>query len=216
MIKFIEKLLSLIYTQPCYFCKSTKEDTILCSKCATKITFLNEVVFKRIKDTNVYACAIYDDVIKKLIKDFKYHKQKKLAPLQAKLMYEYWQKLNIEGDFLIIPVPIHNNRKKQRKYNHMDLVADELSKLTNYANNKNFVIRTKDTENQYKLKKQERIKNIKSAFSLDVAQNIPKERKFLIIDDITSTGTTLEEIIKLLNKNGYNDITAITLATPDF
>ena len=216
MIKFIEKLLSLIYTQPCYFCKSTKEDTILCSKCATKITFLNEVVFKRIKDTNVYACAIYDDVIKKLIKDFKYHKQKKLAPLQAKLMYEYWQKLNIEGDFLIIPVPIHNNRKKQRKYNHMDLVADELSKLTNYANNKNFVIRTKDTENQYKLKKQERIKNIKSAFSLDVAQNIPKERKFLIIDDITSTGTTLEEIIKLLNKNGYNDITALTLATPDF
>ena len=216
MIKFIEKLLSLIYTQPCYFCKSTKEDTILCSKCATKITFLNEVVFKRIKDTNVYACAIYDDVIKKLIKDFKYHKQKKLAPLQAKLMYEYWQKLNIEGDFLIIPVPIHNNRKKQRKYNHMDLVADELSKLTNYANNKNFVIRTKDTENQYKLKKQERIKNIKGAFSLDIAQNIPKERKFLIIDDITSTGTTLEEIIKLLNKNGYNDITAITLATPDF
>lgn len=216
MIKFIEKLLSLIYTQPCYFCKSTKEDTILCSKCATKITFLNEVVFKRIKDTNVYACAIYDDVIKKLIKDFKYHKQKKLAPLHAKLMYEYWQKLNIEGDFLILPVPIHNNRKKQRKYNHMDLVADELSKLTNYANNKNFLTRTKDTQNQYKLKKQERIKNIKGAFALDITQNISKETKLLIIDDITSTGITLEEIIKLLNKNGYNNITALTLATPDF
>lgn len=216
MIKFIEKLLSLIYTQPCYFCKSTKEDTILCSKCKTKITFLNEVVFKRIKDTNVYACSVYDDVIKKLIKDFKYRKQKKLAPLHAKLMYEYWQKLNIEGDFLILPVPIHNNRKKERKYNHMDLVADELSKLANFTNNKNFVIRTKDTQNQYKLKKQERIKNIKGAFALDTSQNIPKETKLLIIDDITSTGTTLEEIIKLLNKNGYNDVTALTLATPDF
>ena len=62
----------------------------------------------------------------------------------------------------------------------MDLVADELSKLTNFPNNKNFIIRTKDTEKQYKLNKQERIKNIKGAFDINHSQNIDKNVKLLI------------------------------------
>ncbi len=172
-------------------------------------------VFREVKNIKVYACCLYDEIIKTLIKDLKYKNQKKLAPLQAQLMYEYWQELNIKEDFLILPVPIHKHRRKERKYNHMDLVADEFAKLTGFKTNKDFLIRTKDTQKQFKLHKSERIKNIKNAFDINTNEQINKETKLLIIDDITSSGITLEEIIKVLNKYGYKNIIALTLATPD-
>ena len=114
-----------------------------------------------------------------------------------------------------MPVPIHKLRQKERKYNHMDLVADEFSKLTKYKVIKNFVVRIKDTKKQYNLNKNERRKNIKNAFELNLNKQIDKNAKLLIIDDITSSGITFEEIIKTLKKQGYKNIIAISLATPD-
>ncbi len=215
MIKLLEKLLNLIYIQPCYFCKSPKEDKLLCSKCYAKIRFLPNAVIRQIEGCEIFSATIYDGIIKTLVKDLKYYKQKKLANVQAKLMFEYWQQLKINDEFIILPVPIHNHRLKERKYNHMDLVADEFSKLANYELNKNFLIRTKDTEKQFKLNKKERIKNIRNAFDINKEIEIPNDANLLIIDDITSTGITLEEIIKLLKRNGYKNIKALTLATPD-
>ena len=214
MIKILEKLLNLIYIQPCYFCKSVKDDDIICKKCYAKIHFLPPAALKEISDVKIYACCLYDGIIKQLIKDFKYHKKKKLAPLHAKLMYEYMQELPLKQNFVIIPVPISKQRLKERKYNHMDLVADELSKLTGFKTNKKLLTRIKDTEKQFKLHKQERIKNIKDAFTVNEEEGL-KDTKLLIIDDITSTGTTFEEIIKTLQKSGYKDITALALSTPD-
>ena len=215
MIKLLEKLLNLIYIQPCYFCKSTKEDTLLCSKCYSRIHFMPKGVYKNILGKDIYSAVTYDGIIKTLVRDLKYHNKKKLAKLQAKLMFEYWQTLNIQDDFLVLPVPIHKLRKKERKYNHMDLVAKEFSKLSGYNFNEKFLLRLKDTQKQYNLSKKERIENIKNAFDLNLNQNIDKNTPLLIIDDITSTGITLEEIIKLLKKNGYKNIICLTLSTPD-
>lgn len=215
MIKFLEKLLNLIYIQPCYFCKSAKEDTLICSKCYSKIKFMPRGVLKTINDCEIYACTLYDDIIKTLIKDLKYRKQKKLARIQSEIMFRYWQELEIEGDFVVLPVPIHANRLKERKYNHMDLVAEEFAKLSGFSVIKNFLIRTKDTQKQFKLHRSERIKNIKGAFGINEEIELDKSENLLIIDDITSTGITLEEIIKVLRKNKYKNVKALTLATPD-
>lgn len=215
MIKFFEKLLNLIYIQPCYFCHSKEDDYIICKKCYKKIHFLPPDIFKTIQNCNIYACTLYEGIIKKMIIDLKYHNQKKLAPLQAQIMYKYWQELNIKDNFLILPVPIHKNRKKERKYNHMDIVSVEFAKLTGFKTNKNFLIRIKDTKKQFNLHKNERVKNIRNAFDININEGIEKNTKLLVIDDITSTGITLEEIIKVLKKNGYNNITSLTLATPD-
>ena len=215
MIKFLEKLLNLIYIQPCYFCKSSKEDKLLCSKCHDKIRFLPAGVVRIIQNCDIYAATIYDGIIKTLIKDLKYYKKKKLAVVQAQIMYEYWQQLDIKEEFIILPVPIHKHRLKERKYNHMDLVAEEFAKLTNFEVNKNLLLRIKDTQKQFKLNKRERIQNIKNAFDINKKIEISKEANILIIDDITSTGITLEEIIKVLKNNGCKNIQALALATPD-
>lgn len=215
MIKFLEKLLNLIYIQPCYFCKSSKEDKLLCSKCYDKIRFLPAGVVRTIRNCDIYAATIYDGIIKTLIKDLKYYKKKKLAVVQAQIMYEYWQQLDIKEEFIILPVPIHTSRLKERKYNHMDLVAEKFGELTNFEVNKNLLLRIKDTQKQFKLNKKERIQNIKNAFDINKKMELSKDINILIIDDITSTGITLEEIIKILKSNGYKNIQALTLATPD-
>ncbi len=215
MIKFLEKLLNIIYIQSCYFCKSTKDESIICKDCYNKIHFLPPSVLRRLNNSDTYACCIYDGIIKKLIRDLKYNNKKKLAPLGANFLYEYIQKLNLNSDYVIIPVPISKGRLKERHYNHMDIIAEKLSKLTKHKTEKNLIIRIKDTKKQYKLHKQERIENIKDAFKINTEINLQKNTPLLIIDDITSTGITFQEIIKELKNAGYNEITAIALSTPD-
>lgn len=172
-------------------------------------------VYKNVLGIDIYSAVTYDGIIKTLVRDLKYHNKKKLAKIQAQLMFEYWQSIDLQKDFLLLPVPVHKLRKKERKYNHMDLVAKEFALLSGYNFNNNFLVRIKDTQKQFNLNKKERIENIKNAFALDLHQNIDKDTPLLIIDDITSTGITLEENIKILKKNGYKNITCLTLATPD-
>jgi ComF family protein len=172
-------------------------------------------VFKEYSGIKVYACCLYDEIIKKLIKDFKYHNKKHLSSLCAELMFEYMKELKFEQNFMIVPVPVSKERLKERKYNHMDIVADKLSELTKFRVNKHLLLRIKDTQKQFKLHKQERIKNIKGAFAVNENTDVPKDTPILIIDDITSTGITLEEIIKTLKKSGYKNLTAVALSTPD-
>lgn len=216
MIKILEKLLNLIYIKVCYFCGSQKDDALICTKCYSKIHFLPPSVNRKINNVNVYCVAIYDGIIKELVKALKYHGKKQLASVVADLLFKYFLSLNLDKkEFIILPVPIHKLRKRERKYNHMDLVAREFSILSKYKYNDKFILRIKDTKKQYNLKKQERILNIKDAFDIDEKYMPDKSQWLLIIDDITSTGTTLCEIIKLLKENGYENIIALTLATPD-
>lgn len=217
MINILEKLLNLIYIRECYFCSSSKDDKLLCKKCKEKIHFLPASVLKRIHGVEVYAVSIYDGIIKDLIRDLKYQNQKQLASVIAELMNEYFLKLQLsaKSDFLVLPVPIHKQRKKERKYNHMDIVAKKFCSLAGLKYCSDFLIRIKDTKKQYNLNRQERIANIKDAFSINIKKNIDKNQPLLIIDDITSTGTTLSEIIKRLQENGYKNLTCFTLSTPD-
>ena len=212
MINLLEKLLSIIYIQPCYFCGSTKEVTLMCSKCYAEIKFLPPAVLTKIQGIDIYSAALYDGVIKKLIKSLKYYNKKKLAFYQAKIMFDYWQKLNIKGDFIILPVPIHKNRLKERKYNHMELVCEEFSKFSGFETNFELIKRIKDTKPQYKLSRKERLINLDGAFEVNKTQ-IP-EKPVLIMDDICTTGSTFEEIIKVLSNCGVKEIVCFAASTP--
>ena len=148
-----------------------------------------------------------------MIRGLKYHGQRDLAYYQAKYMWEYWQRLNIEGDFQIVPVPIYFKRKKKRKYNHMELVAEEFAKFSGYTVNTNCIERIKDTKPQYNLNKTQRLMNLNKAFSAKPEEIIPG-KKLLIIDDICTTGSTFEEMIREFNSGKIYDITCFATVTP--
>ena len=214
-IKFLDKLLSLIYIRPCFYCRSAKEDTLLCSSCRKKIRYRDAAVYKKIEDCRVYACCIYEGVVKELVQSFKYKGKKHLAPVFAEIMHNYYAKLNLTGNFLILSVPIHKKRLKERRYNHIDIAARYFSKLSMLKYNTKLLTRIKDTEKQYKLTHAERTANIKGAFAVNEAETIDKNTPLLLIDDITSTGATFSEIIKQLKQHGFKNITAIALSAPE-
>lgn len=213
MKNFIIGLLDWIYKKKCYFCKSSQECTKMCSKCFDDLEFLPLQVNRKIFRTNIYCAGLYSKNLQKLIRGLKYHKQKDLAYYQAKFMWQYWERLNIEGDFQIIPVPIFPKRKKQRKYNHMELVASEFAKLSGYEINFEAIKRIKDTKPQYKLNKSQRMMNLSQAFNADKTKII-NDKKILIIDDICTTGSTFEEMIKEFNNIGIYDIVCFATTTP--
>lgn len=217
MKNFILKLLDLIYKKHCYFCKNSSENQRMCDNCYKNIKFLDLNTKKIIENSKVYCATFYNDNIKKMVRAVKYHNEKDLIYFQAKLMHDYWKKLCInEQDFVVIPVPMHKKREKKRKYNHMNLVAKEFAEMMGYEINTNLVKRIKDTKPQYKLSLKEREENLKQAFELSNNYETFKNKKILILDDILTTGSTLQEMIKTFHKKGIYDITCFTTSCSEY
>lgn len=213
MKSFLLDLLDWIYKKKCYFCKRSKESVKMCSDCFDELEFLPVQVNRKFKGVNIYCAGVYSKNLQKLIRGLKYHGQRELAYYLAKFMYEYWKRLDLGDDFQIVPVPIFPKREKKRKYNHMDLVAGELAKLGDFVVNTDTIKRTKDTKPQYKLNKSQRMENLSNAFSVDKSKLV-EGKKLLIIDDICTTGSTFEEMIKEFNKAGIYDIVCFAATTP--
>lgn len=213
MKDFLIGLLDWIYKKRCYFCKSSKESVKMCSTCFDELEFLPVHISRKFNGVNIYCAGIYSKNLQKMIRGLKYHNQRDLAYYQAKFMWQYWQKLGIDGDFQLVPVPIFPKRKKRRKYNHMELVAEEFAKLSGYEVNFELIKRIKDTKPQYKLNKSQRMMNLSNAFEVNKDKLI-KDKKILILDDICTTGSTFEEMIKEFNNVGIYDITCFATTTP--
>ena len=95
----------------------------------------------------------------------------------------------------------------------MDLVAEEFAKLSGFACNFDLVKRIKETKPQYKLSRKERLENLSGAFEVD--KESYNDKNILILDDICTTGSTFEEMIKTFQKNGINKITCFATSTVD-
>jgi len=206
-------LLDFIFRKKCYFCGSSKYALKMCPKCYEKLEFLDRNANRIINGVNIFCAGVYTKELQKLIRGLKYHKQRDLAFFQAKFMYEYFQALSIEpADFELVPIPLHEKRIKQRKYNHMELVCEEFSKLSGFPCNFGLIKRVKDTKPQYNLSRTQRLENLNGAFEVDITKFNGKT--ILLIDDICTSGTTFEEAIRAFNKAGINRIVCFATSTP--
>lgn len=214
MKNFLESILDLIYRKKCYFCGSSKSSLKMCPKCYDKLEFSDRRVNRILEGCDLYCAGTYTKELQKLIRGLKYHNQKELAYYQARFMYDYFQSIESlrNKKFLLIPVPLHKNRLKKRKYNHMELVCEEFSKLSGFEYDFELIKRVKDTKPQYKLSKKQRNENLSGAFTVDKTHI--SDCSLLLMDDICTTGSTFEEMIKTLRKAGINNITCFSTATP--
>ena len=186
----------------------------MCPNCFKKLEFCDFEANRIVDGIDIFCAGIYTKELQKLIRGLKYHNQKDLAYYQAKFMYDYFQNIKTlqNSDFEIIAVPLHPKRIRKRKYNHMELVCKEFSKLSGFNYNFNLITRIKDTKPQYKLNKKQRAENLNHAFR--VKKEAFNNKKILIIDDICTTGSTFEEMIKELKQAEINDIVCFATATP--
>ena len=214
MKSLLNSLLDLIYKKKCYVCKSSKYSLKICPECYAKLEFYPLGANRIIEGVNIYIAGYYSKELQKIIRGLKYHKQRELAYYLAKFMYEYFLEVNNSNntEFCLVPVPLHKNRIKKRKYNHMELVCEEFSKLSGFETNFGLIERIKDTKPQYKLSRKERLINLDGAFEVD--SSLIPDKPVLILDDICTTGSTFEEIIKALRSAGVNNIVCFAASTP--
>jgi ComF family protein len=155
------------------------------------------------------SCFAYKNEVKELILKYKYGNKEYLKELLAEYYLELFHR-DIEEDFdFILPVPPDQGRR--REYQPVIELSKILSKRLRIKLLANCLIKVKITKPQAGLTRSERLRNLNGAFSLKVSDKCLKGKKVLLIDDIYTTGTTINKCAKLLTREGA-DVFAFTLA----
>ena len=140
---------------------------------------------------------------------FKYRGRVSLAPPLARLMIDRLPPLDPVD--LIMPVPLHHERLREREFNQSlllaDLVGEHLHCPVSYTN----LLRVVPSQPQTTLSRKDRLRNLRKAFSLRDPDAVVK-KCILLIDDVYTTGTTVNECAKTLRKAGSGDVYVLTLA----
>ena len=216
-IKHINKwIIDAILPQVCLGCKTRGES--ICDSCFLKIRRT-----ERETSSDINACFDYrDPLIKKAIWDLKYHGYFSIGYKLGQLLYEEFLeniteiRMYSEGrPICIIPVPLHISRQKERGYNQAKIIASgfcnsegkEIFELKN-----DIIIKQINTLQQAKItNRNKRLKNMNGAFKIINPEKI-KGRTIILIDDVTTTGGTLMEIIKILKKSGAKKVIGLAVA----
>lgn len=158
-----------------------------------------------------YPVFEYTGGIKKAIYDFKYKNQRVYGKFFADCMYSCYGsellKLGLDG---LVPVPIHRKKRKIRGYNQAEILARHLGKRMNVPVFSNMLVRIMNTSPQKELNDKARIKNLKNAFI--IGTNKIKLKKVLLVDDIYTTGATIEACTKVLMDFGVEEVYYVSLA----
>lgn len=161
--------------------------------------------------TPVLAAFRYDGGAARMIQDLKYNGKRYLARSLACYIKDTLESAGEPLPDAIIPVPLHRKRRRKRGYNQSDIICRHLSALTGVPWLNGVLIRTRDTPSQTGLGRQERIENVKGAF--DVIEKEPvKGRKILLVDDVCTTGATLDACADALYRAGAINVTAAVAA----
>jgi ComF family protein len=116
------------------------------------------------------------------------------------------------ADSVIVPVPLHWRRQFFREYNQSELLAQTLAKLPIRTRVLPLLKRTRYTRPQVELHASERHDNMRYAFCVNAKIKIPLETKLIVFDDVLTTGSTINECCKTLQKHGFLNIHAATFS----
>lgn len=231
MHQIINKMISVLYPRRCAVCDECILDTqLVCPECMSRIGTISGSTCmkcgKKLDDDNRMYCfdcsrkihwfdrgfAVFEyEAIRRSLYRFKYSGRAEYAAYYAwktnELLGNTLAKIGVEA---LIPVPIHSSRMRMRGYNQAQVYAVGLSKLTKIPVIEDWVVRVKKTRPLKELGMSERQKNLKKAFKL--RRNDVKLSRVCVIDDIYTTGATIDEISRLLKAAGVAEVYFVTIA----
>lgn len=230
-----ETILDVLYpqSQKCVVCDNKANGHLIngiCSNCMQFMPFINEDSCLRcgkalVKDkekcmecdgiTLYFEQAMsvfeYSPALQRLIYRFKYGEETYLYRNLGDFMAQKL-KSNISWDYdFLIPVPLHKKRSLHRGYNQAYLLTKSISQSLNVHIAKDVLHRTKDTMVQAGLKKTDRLENLKGAFEVSKG-NYLKDKKIVLVDDIYTTGSTVNECSRVLREAGAEKVYVLALA----
>lgn len=193
--------LSLLTPPWCMKCgKKVAEDQDICDQCRQ-----NEHHFERGRALYEYSGAVMS------IYRFKYRNRREYAAFFGEQTAEYLGAFikSVDPDCLV-PIPLHRRRLNVRGYNQAECLAKEIGRQLGIPVREDLLKRVKNTRPLKNLNPLERQNNMKKAFLID--SNDVKLRVIILIDDIYTTGATMDEAAKVLRRAGVEKVYCITLA----
>lgn len=154
----------------------------------------------------------YDGIIRKFIIKYKFNEKPYLYRTIINFIKKNKKKyLFLEKYDIILPVPISKKRKKQRGYNQSSLIAKNIAREFKIKYDENVLKKIKDIKPQSELTKEERVKNIQGAYKVKNYKKIIN-KKILLLDDVYTTGSTVNECSKKLIQIGALEVDVFTIA----
>jgi ComF family protein len=121
-------------------------------------------------------------------------------------------KKKIFQNYIVIPIPLHKNRQRERGFNQAELLGKIISEKLNLVMRRDLLVRVKETKNQAELKNwKDRKKNLEKSFAV-TAPEIIRKKNIILVDDVCTSGATIEEAAKTLKESGTRKIIALVVA----
>lgn len=234
IIKIKDKLLNIFFPNnfKCIFCEKEifkNNNSGVCDECLNRLPFIGEKVCLKCGDelldmgnfclrckskisksyNRAFAPFKFEGKIVNVIHDLKYHNKKYLADYLSKFMFNCFSAQNLIID-IVIPIPLNAKRFKERGYNQAELLCKSF-KENGYEIDVTNLIRSKYTQTQTNLTTKERKENLKNAFTV-LNKNYYKDKNILLVDDVFTTGATMEEAAKVLKQCKAKTVYCLTLA----
>ena len=178
-----------------------EQNIIECVSCTGKSFYFDKAI----------SCIEYNDFSKKIIFGFKYNNKTYMSRYIADIMREKLELEEISFDYIMF-VPLHKKRMKKRGFNQAQKIAKYLGKQTKTPVH-DCIVRKEYTRRLYKLNKEERKQELKGVFKLKNSNIDLSDKNIILIDDIFTTGSTVNEISKILKNSGVNQIVVLTFLT---
>lgn len=233
---FFKNIMDLFYPKTCFGCK--KEGKYLCFDCLSTLEILNYqyclcnsnpkrvvsifnngkcIKCKDKKLDGLFFAFTYENnnLVKRMIHNFKYPPFVKDLALSFSQIFSHYFNLSdfnskILENFIVIPIPLERSRERWRGFNQSYEIAKNLDFLNMKINN-NSLVKIKKTKLHSRLSKGRREKNILDSFKIIDNSDI-KGKNILLIDDVYTTGATMEECAKILKSNGAKKILGMVIA----
>jgi ComF family protein len=160
------------------------------------------------------SALVYDDASRSLILAYKRADRTELAAPLALLMARAGGGLLADAD-LLLPVPLHHSRLFSRRFNQSALLARALSRQSGIPHDPTLLVRVKRTKSMGGLNRSERMKNVRKAFALGGSARSRAAlsgRRVILVDDVYTTGATVNACARVLRKAGVAHISVLTVA----
>lgn len=226
---FIDKVLNFLFPPVCGICLK-KDKNWICDECLNKLNSElklkkiridknnSEKIYKVIYKTNniikIFYLFEYKDLIRKKIIEFKFNDKSYLYKTFSNIILKNKKICKLLNSYdIIIPVPMFEKKKSKRGYNQTELISKEIAKRLDITFNNNILFKIKENKTQSLLNYHERKQNVINVYKInDSEMKNVRNKKIILFDDIYTTGFTVKECIKELEKLNPKKVDVLVLA----
>ena len=200
-----EDCLSLIEINPDYYCLCSRPQKLSmagrCSSCKD-----------RYLDGIMSATSLEQRIVREMIHKLKYGYIKELSLPCALLILTHLQSVGKDiSRHILVPVPLSGKKKRRRGFNQSEEIGKAIAEATSLPLLSDVLIKIKDSKAQVGLDREQRIENIRNCFAVGNKEKIER-KKIILLDDVYTTGSTMNECARILKESGAEEVVGLTVA----